>query len=398
MTDLIREAALGQLIRLFTRNRFLKYPEEELGFTIPWSDIVDEKDTEPVASGIPDGQGQARRPTASRVATERSLPGLQPITSRSISRQQTTPWSAERFEIEREEALERAQSAVIQPQKTTDGVTLIDWYTTDDPANPQNWSFWKKAFVALQIWLYTFVVYCGSAIYTSSEPEIMHVFGVGQSKASLGLSMYVLGYGFGPMLFSPLSEVPILGRNVPYITSFALFVILAVPTALVDNFAGLLVLRFLTGFMGSPCLATGGATMQDIYSLLKLPYALTAWVAAAFSAPALGPLLSGFAVTAKGWRWSLWEILWMSGPVFVLMFCAFPETSAANILLRRARRLRAMTGDGKLQSQSEIDQGNKSLSTVVTDTLVRPLQITIQDPAVLFTNVYTSLIYGYVRN
>ena len=76
--------------------------------------------------------------------------------------------------------------------------------------------------------------------------------------------------------------------------------ILSVPTALADSYASLLVLRFLTGFMGSPCLATGGASMGDLYGLIKLPYAMTAWVAAAFSAPALGPLLSGFAVMNKG--------------------------------------------------------------------------------------------------
>jgi DHA1 family multidrug resistance protein-like MFS transporter len=114
--------------------------------------------------------------------------------------------------------------------------------------------------------MYTFAVYCGSAIYTSSEPQIMEVFNVGQAKASLGLSLYVIGYGVGPLIFSPLSEIPIFGRNVPYMISFGLFVILCVPMALVDNYAGLLVLRFLTGFMGSPCLATGAATMQDIVS------------------------------------------------------------------------------------------------------------------------------------
>lgn len=135
------------------------------------------------------------------------------------------------------------------------------------PANPQNWSSRKKAYIALQMWLYTFAVYCGSAIYTSSEPQIMQVFNVGQSKASLGLSIYVIGYGVGPLIFSPLSEIPVIGRNVPYMVSFALFVILCVPMALVDNYAGLLVLRFLTGFMGSPCLATGAASMQDIVSL-----------------------------------------------------------------------------------------------------------------------------------
>jgi DHA1 family multidrug resistance protein-like MFS transporter len=72
----------------------------------------------------------------------------------------------------------------------------------------------------------------------------------------------------GPLLFSPMSEVPTFGRNAPYMASFGLFVILCVPLALVDNYAGLLVLRFLVGFMGSPCLATGGATMQDMVCLL----------------------------------------------------------------------------------------------------------------------------------
>jgi DHA1 family multidrug resistance protein-like MFS transporter len=119
----------------------------------------------------------------------------------------------------------------------------------------------------LLMFLYTFAVYCGSSIYTSSEPQIMQVFGVGQSKASLGLSIYVIGYGVGPLIFSPLSEIPVFGRNVPYMVSFALFVILCVPMALVDNYAGLLVLRFLTGFMGSPCLATGAASMQDMVSI-----------------------------------------------------------------------------------------------------------------------------------
>lgn len=74
----------------------------------------------------------------------------------------------------------------------------------------------------------------------------------------------IIADGIGPLLFSPLSEIPLFGRNVPYMISFGLFVILALPTALVENYAGLLVLRFLTGFMGSPCLATGGATMQDL--------------------------------------------------------------------------------------------------------------------------------------
>jgi DHA1 family multidrug resistance protein-like MFS transporter len=151
------------------------------------------------------------------------------------------------------------------------------------------------------------------------------------------------------------TAVPAFGRNIPYITTFALFTILAVPLSLVDNLGGLVFLRFLLGFFGSPSLASGGASMQDMYSFLYLPFAIAFWVAAAFGGPAIGPLLSGFAVYAKNWRWSQWEILWMAGPVFLLFFFFVPETQATTILLHRAQRLRKLTGNEKIRSQSEID-------------------------------------------
>ncbi|KAJ5197704.1 multidrug transporter [Penicillium cf. viridicatum] len=225
--------------------------------------------------------------------------------SRLKSCLETAPYSGERLEIEAELALERTQTTSIIPQKSSDGSILVDWYTTDDAANPQNWSNRKRFLVSLIICLYTFVVYTGSAIYTSSEQGVIKKFNVGPTAASLPLSLYVLGYGIGPLLWPPLSEIPVIGRSPDYAATMALFTILSLPTALVDNFASLLVLRFLQGFFGSPCLAIGAATMQDMYSLLHLPYALTAWVSAAYCGPAIGPLLSGFAVTAKGWRWSL---------------------------------------------------------------------------------------------
>lgn len=233
-----------------------------------------------------------------------------------------------------------------------------------------------------------------SAIYTPSEPYLIEIFGISPSVASLGLALYVLGYGTGPLFFSPMSEIPIIGRNPPYMVTFGIFVILCVPTALVNNIPGLLVLRFLQGFFGSPCLATGGATIGDLYSLLKLPYYLTGWAAFATAGPALGPLISGFSVPAKNWHWSLWEILWLAGPVFLSVMFFLPETSSPNILLRRASRLRKITGNPNLKSQSEIDQSKLTVNEVIVDNLWRPFQINIQDPAVLFTSVYVALIYG----
>lgn len=79
-----------------------------------------------------------------------------------------------------------------------------------------------------------------------------------------------------------MSEIPVIGRNPVYIITMAIFVLLSLPAPLIHNFPGLMVLRFLQGVFGSPCLASGGASLGDMYDLMNLPYALVAWVSAAY--------------------------------------------------------------------------------------------------------------------
>ena len=403
MSDLMREAPIGQLLRFITGNKVFKYPEEFDSFRLPesYNTMLNAPESEKnVSRSGSEAVDQVAEdlPELKHHVTTRSVGSgdmeASAAVTRTRTRELTTAFTEERLEVEAELAINRAETLPIVPQKTSDGNILVDWYTTDDPANPQNWSLRKKNFVSFVICLYTFAVYTASAIYTPGEAGVMKEFGISPENASLPLSLYVLAYGMGPLIFAPMSEIPDIGRSPVYITTFLFFVIISIPTPLVNNFAGLLVLRFLQGFFGSPCLANGAATMQDIYSLLYLPYGITVWVSAAYCGPALGPLLSGFAITAKGWRWGLWEILWIAGPVFIVMFILVPETSTPNILLRRANRLRKLTGDCRLKSQSEIDQKGMKPSKIAVDALIKPLEITIKDPAIAFVNLYTALVYG----
>jgi MFS transporter, DHA1 family, multidrug resistance protein len=71
-----------------------------------------------------------------------------------------------------------------------------------------------------------------------------------------------------------------------------------------------------------------------------------------------------------------------------------PETSAPNILLRRAQRLRQFAGSERLQSQSEIDQAHLTISGIAVEALIKPLEITIKDPDVLFVQVYAAILYA----
>ncbi|CAI7588587.1 unnamed protein product [Penicillium glandicola] len=379
MESAIRDAPFGQLVRFLTNNKYFQYPEEKPGFKLPdtWLQLLNPGDETNEKKIEDSNQRKEHGEPLSRASTQASL-----------------PFTEARLEADELHEIEKVKSIAIIPTKTKDGSILVDWYYTDDSENPHNWSNRKRALIATIICLYTFVVYTTSAIYTSSTEGVMKQFGVSTLIASLGLSLYVLGYGIGPLIFSPLSEIPVIGRNPVYIVTMFLFVIISIPTALVGNFPGLMVLRFLQGFFGSPCLASGGASIGDMYSLMSLPYAMMAWVSAAYCGPALGPLLSGFAVPVKGWRWSLFISIWASAPVLILMFIFLPETSSATILLRRAQRLRKIHGTNRFMSQSEIDQRNMRVSAIAIDALIKPLEITIKDPAVLFVQVYTAIIYG----
>ena len=76
----------------------------------------------------------------------------------------------------------------------------------------------------------------------------------------------------------------------------------------------------------------------------------------------------------------------------MMLFLA--ETSTPTLLYRRAARLRKLTGSPLLKSQSEIDQHRLTASTIAFRALIKPVEICIKDPGVLFTNIYTSLIYA----
>jgi len=141
MLDTLRDAPLGQIIRYITGNRVLLYLEERPEFELPKSYT----DSTP-----PDTSANVSGSTTPQVDDENNLERQLTHTEHPAERIVTIP-------------------VAITPSRLKDGTILVDWYSTDDPENPQAWTASKKAFVALQICLYTFAVYIGSAIYTASE-------------------------------------------------------------------------------------------------------------------------------------------------------------------------------------------------------------------------------------
>jgi DHA1 family multidrug resistance protein-like MFS transporter len=248
--------------------------------------------------------------------------------------------------------------------------------------------------VTFLICFLTFSVYIGSAIFTAGIMGVEERFHVGQVAATLGLTLFVAGYGLGPMIWAPLSEIPQIGRGPIYVGTLVVFVFLQFAVIYATNFGMLLAFRFLTGFFGSPVLATGGASLSDIYKPSKRAYAIGIWGIAAVSGPVVGPLIGGFAAQHKGWQWPIWELLWLSGFAMFLMIFFLPETSSANILYRRSRRLRKLTGRTDLKCEPELIGETMTGKDIAQMVLIRPFSLTFTEPILFALNMYIALIYG----
>ncbi|KAI0156551.1 MFS transporter [Xylariaceae sp. FL1272] len=380
-TELIRDSFFGQC----SGGKLFKYPEE-VDSSI-WKKYVH---TEKSANIAHHGHTRAPSPTASE---KRVLDEDSKNSSRSGSNRNSELEPPLATRLDTHAIVHGQPDRKVDPEKGRD-YYIVDWYGPNDPENPRNWSKPKKFFVTFEICFLTFSVYIGSAIYTAGLQSAAHHFHVSEVAATLGLTLFVAGYGVGPMFLSPLSEIPQIGRNPVYIITLAIFVVLQVPTALAVNFGMLLAFRFLTGFVGSPSLATGGASIGDMYSPAKRTYGLAVWGIGAVCGPTLGPLVGGFAAEANGWRWPIWELAWLSGGTLLVLIFFLPETSSSNILFRRSRRLRKLTGNEKLISEPELIGQDMTGKDIAMMTLVRPFSLMFTEPIVFLLNLYIALVYG----
>ncbi len=191
-----------------------------------------------------------------------------------------------------------------------------------------------------------------------------------------------------------MSEVPFIGRTPIYVGTLFAFVILQFPVIYASNASMLLAFRFITGLVGSPVLATGGATIADIYEPRKQAYGIGVWGVSAVFGPALGPLVGGFAAESEGWKWTIWELMWLSGFCFVVLFFFLPETSSSNILYRRTLRIRALVKNPKVKCEPELEAEGMSGKEIAMMVFVRPFTLTFTEPICFLLNLYLALIYG----
>ena len=138
-------------------------------------------------------------------------------------------------------------------------------------------------------------------------PALMSDFNSSSNTLSaFVVSVYILGYVFGPIILAPLSEL--YGRLPLYQGSNVGFVIFTVACALANNLESLIVFRFIEGVFGSCPLTIGGGTIADMIVQEKRGGVMAIWALGPLMGPVIGPIAGGYATEALGWRWVFWII------------------------------------------------------------------------------------------
>lgn len=282
--------------------------------------------------------------------------------------------------------LKPVKSSVSGKERNYNLVTFVE----HDKENPKNWSKAFKWYCTMVVALTCFAVAFNSAIVTADIQGPAEEFHVSNEVVFLTVTCFVVGFGVGPMVFAPMSEI--LGRRIIYAVTLLIAVVFIIPSAVAKNIGTLIVCRLIDGIAFSAPMTLVGGTLSDLWRNEERGVPMAAFSAAPFIGPAVGPLVGGFTADNLNWRWLYWLQLILSFTCWILISFTVPETYAPTILARRAKKMRKETGSDEYVTNEDLDM--RPLGERLRIFLLRPFQLLFLEPIVLFVSLYMSVLYG----
>ncbi|KAK5660644.1 hypothetical protein OQA88_12007 [Cercophora sp. LCS_1] len=267
---------------------------------------------------------------------------------------------------------------------------IVAW-EEKDPENPYNWPGRKKKGIVLITMMLIINSTMGSALPSNALPFIATEWHVeSEQQKVLPISVYLIGYILGPILWAPLSEQ--FGRRRLTIATFAMFTLFTMACALSPDWPVFLVFRLFTGIFASAPIAIVPGIIADTHGDPRSRgRSMGLFFATTLMGPLLAPIVSGYAAPTIGWRWSFWIGLIYAGlTMFALAF--LPETFGPVLLLRRARSVRKLDPTAHVVAPHELER--KSLKELTTVVLTRPIRMIITEPIVNTSCAYLALCYA----
>ncbi|KAK3387557.1 major facilitator superfamily transporter [Podospora didyma] len=272
-----------------------------------------------------------------------------------------------------------------------DDEDMILAWEENDPENPYNWSGRKKAGILLTTMMLIVNSTMGSALPSNALPFIADDWDVvSEQQKVLPISVYLIGYVMGPILWAPLSEQ--YGRKKLTIGTFIMFTLFTLACALSPTWAAFLIIRLFTGvFASAPIAIVPGIIADTCADPRSRGRNMGLFFMTTVSGPLFAPIISGYCAPTIGWRWAFWIGLMYAGATLIPL-TLLPETNGAVLLQRRARSIRKHNPSAHVVAPHEMDK--KTVAELATVVLSRPIRMIIFEPIVNTSCAYLALCYA----
>lgn len=151
-------------------------------------------------------------------------------------------------------------------------------------------------------------------LYLPALPNMVQVMNASQSLVNLTLSLFLLFFSLGILIWGPISEK--YGRKPILLIGLAIYTLAGIGCALSTTVYQLIAGRIMQAAGGGAATAVATAMVKDMFSGRKREAVLAVVMAMVIVAPIVAPLLGAMLLKIADWR----MIFWMLGGVGALVF------------------------------------------------------------------------------
>ncbi|CAK7229720.1 hypothetical protein SBRCBS47491_007343 [Sporothrix bragantina] len=238
--------------------------------------------------------------------------------------------------------------------------------------HPFSWSLARKSYVLIfPFFAATLAAYAAGsygAVNGYFMPELSNI------SFNLGITVFVLGFGFAPILLALVSEQ--YGRYWVFVGAGTVFFFGTLGCALSHSLAAMLVSRLIAGTGASVFATLTGGVVGDLFPKEQRNAPMALYSLAIIGGSGLGPLISGIVAQRVEWRWIFYLQTIFVGVATAGLLLAFRETRANVLLLRNCKRLNVhiegqpvIPDDGDVQPDVDVAEKDKEASKAAATAL-----------------------------
>ncbi|KAF7554991.1 hypothetical protein G7Z17_g2528 [Cylindrodendrum hubeiense] len=273
---------------------------------------------------------------------------------------------------------------------------------------PFQWTVRRKTITLCGTFIASTLAAYSAGGYSMASEQLKDKWNVGDTEYNLGITLFVAGFGFAPMIMAPISEN--YGRYWVFVGAGVVFFLGTMGCAVTTSFAGMLVSRLITGSGGSIFATLTGGVIGDLFHQDERNTPMALYSATVMIGTGLGPLFSGLIVENLRWNWVFYPQMITIGLTTLCLFFFFSETRSNVILKQKCMALNKLWDQTTIAMESGPAATNPSLVKIqfcpqegeqpklgvgiIWTSFAFPLKLLVTEPVVFLFSAWVSFAWA----